>query len=110
MLIKKITVPAIALIILFAYQSCDTQKKSNPLPTPAQYDLNNPTVYSLPLALSEVSGLAYYPKDSSVFAIIDEAGIFFKIYLNGTGLIKKWTFDKARDFEDVVMKDGTFYL
>lgn len=110
MLIKKKLLPAIAFIILFGYLSCDTQNQSKTLPTPALYDLNNPTVYSLPLALAEVSGLAYYPKDSSVFAIIDEAGLFFKIYLNGSGLIKKWTFDKRRDFEDVVRKDSSFYL
>lgn len=110
MLIKNLSITAIALAILFSYQSCDTQNSSKPLPTPSLYDLNNPTVFSLPIGLSEVSGLAYYPKDSSVFSIIDEAGIFYKVFLNGSGLIKKWTFDKPRDFEDVVRKDSAFYL
>lgn len=112
MLIKNLLIPAIAVSILLSYQSCDTdtQQKSKALPTPALYDLNNPVEFQLPQALSEISGLAYYPKDSSVFAIIDEEGTFFKIYLNGSTTIKKWKFAKGRDFEDVVMKDSVFYV
>jgi uncharacterized protein YjiK len=110
MLIKKISLPAIAFLILFGYQSCDSQKKSKPLPTPPLYDLNNPVVFTLPGGLKEISGIAYYPKDSSVFAIIDEEGIFFKISLNGSGTIKKWKFGKGRDFEDLVMHDSNFYV
>ena len=110
MLIKNLLIPAIAIVILFSYQSCDSQKKSKPLPTPALYDLNHPEDFTLPDDLNEISGIAYYPKDSTVFAIIDEDGIFYKIYLNGSGLIKKWKFDKKRDYEDVVMHDSIFYV
>lgn len=112
MLIKNLLISALASILLLSYQSCDTgtQQKSKPLPTPALYDLNNPVIFQLPQALNEISGLVYYPKDSSVFAIIDEEGIFFKIYLNGSTTIKKWKFAKGRDFEDVVMKDSVFYV
>ncbi|HUS00383.1 MAG TPA: SdiA-regulated domain-containing protein [Chitinophagaceae bacterium] len=110
MLIKKLSLAAIAFLILLGHQSCNSQKKSKRIPTPALYDLNNPVVFNLPDGLREISGIAYYPKDSSVFAIIDEAGIFYKIFLNGSGIIKKWTFDKRRDFEDVVRKDSAFYL
>lgn len=110
MLFKKLSFPIIALAIFLSYQSCNSKNNSKPLPSPSLYDLNNPTVFTLPIVLGEISGLAYYPKDSSVFAIIDEAGIFFKIFLDGSGMIKKWTFDKPRDFEDVVRKDSAFYL
>jgi uncharacterized protein YjiK len=110
MLIKNLFTPALALFILFGYQSCDSQKKAKPLATPALYDLNNPVVFSLPDGLGEISGIAYYPKDSAVFAIVDEEGILFKIYLNGSKVIKKWKFDKKHDFEDVVMHDSTFYV
>ena len=109
MVIKKLLTAIGCCAILLAYQSCDT-KKSKPLPIPALYDLNNPTIFSLPVGLAEISGMAYYPKDSSVFAIIDEAGTLFKIYLNGTGTIKKWTYNKKEDFEDIVMVDSTFYV
>ncbi|MDB5223055.1 MAG: hypothetical protein JWN83_1722 [Chitinophagaceae bacterium] len=109
MLIKKILPPVIALLILIGNQSCNSQK-SKPLATPAQYDLNHPVEFTLPEGLSEISGISYYPKDSSVFAIIDEDGLLFKIYLNGSGTIKQWRFDKKHDFEDVVMHDSTFYV
>jgi uncharacterized protein YjiK len=109
MLIKNLLSPAIALLILLGCQSCESQK-SKTLATPSQYDLNNPVEFKLPVGLSEISGMAYYPKDSSVFAVIDEDGILFKIYLNGSGIIKKWKFDKKHDFEDIVMHDSTFYV
>src|SRR4051812_18226689 len=106
MLIKKLLPFSIVLIIFLSYQSCDSQKKSKPLPTPSLYDLNNPFEFTLPDDLGEISGIAYYPKDSSVFAIIDEDGLFYKIYLNGSRTIKKWKFHKKHDFEDVVMHDS----
>jgi len=109
MLIKKLLPTAIALLILLGYQSCESQK-SKTLATPSQYDLNNPVEFKLPMGLNEISGMAYYPKDSSVFSVIDEDGILFKIYLNGSGIIKKWKFDKKHDFEDIVMRDSTFYV
>ncbi len=87
MLIKNLTNFILAFLILFVHQSC-TSQKSKSFSTPSEYDLNKPTVFKLPPGLNEVSGLAYYPKDSSVFAINDEDGILFKIYLNGSGIIK----------------------
>ena len=110
MLIKKLFAPALCLIILFGYQSCDSQKKSKPLPSASMYDLNNPVLFSLPDGLAEISGIAYYPKDSAVFAIIDEDGILFKIYMNSSKIIKKWKFDKKHDFEDIVIHDSTFFV
>lgn len=110
MLIKNLLIFAFAIVMLFSCESGNKKNQSKSFHSPSQYDLNNPVVFSLPLGLREISGMAYYAKDSSVFAVIDEEGVFYKIYLNGSGLIKKWTFDKRRDFEDVIRKDSTFYL
>ena len=91
------------------YEGCssnDDKKYSSP----DNYDINNPVKINLPVGLDEISGLSYYPKDSSVFAIVDEDGILFKISLNGNNSIKEWRFDKKHDFEDIVMHDSTFYI
>ena len=76
----------------------------------SRYDLLNPFVIKLPDGLAEISGIVYYPKDTSVFAIEDENGIFYKIYLNKNKEIKKWKFDKKHDYEDLVLKDSIFYV
>lgn len=70
----------------------------------------NPIIIKLPESLSEISGIAYYPKDTAVFAIEDEDGLLYKIDLKKKEPIKKWRFDKKRDFEDVVLHDSTFYI
>lgn len=98
----------LVLLKFHNYAGCAPDKKASL--SPPGYDLNNPVKIALPLSLDEISGLSYYPKDSSVFAIIDEDGILFKIYLNGSGTIKEWRFDKKHDYEDVVLHDSTFYV
>ena len=60
--------------------------------------------------MSEISGIVFYPKDSSLFAIKDEAGILYKIFLTKENVISHWRFDKKRDFEDLVMLDSVFYV
>jgi len=74
------------------------------------YDLNNPVVLHLPESLSEISGIAYYPKDTAVFAIEDEDGLLYKIDLTQKKAVQKWRFDKKHDFEDVVLHDSIFYI
>jgi len=64
----------------------------------------------LPDDLAEISGIAFYTKDSSVFAIEDEKGILYKISLTEKNNIEKWNFDKKRDFEDLVLLDSVFYV
>jgi hypothetical protein len=90
--------------------SCNTNKNKLPSSNSSRYDLLNPVIIKLPDALAEISGIIYYPKDTSVFAIVDEDGLLFKIGLNKKGEIKKWRFDKKHDFEDVVLKDSVFYI
>ena len=50
--------------------------------SPKDYDLNNPSVLYLNEVMAEISGIYFYQKDSSVFAISDESGYLFKIHLN----------------------------
>lgn len=78
--------------------------------SPPGYNLNRPVVIKLPGYLDEISGIAYYPKDKSVFAISDEKGWLFKIFLSGNMAIQKWKFAKKDDFEDMVLVDSTFYI
>ena len=76
----------------------------------SRYDLLNPFKIKLPDGLAEISGIVYYPIDTAVFAIEDEGGFLYKIYLNKKDEIKKWGFDKKNDFEDVVLHDSIFYV
>lgn len=76
----------------------------------SRYDLLHPTIIKLPGGLAEISGIAFYTKDTSVFAIEDEDGFFFKISLTDKYNIKKWRFDKKKDFEDLVLLDSVFYV
>ncbi len=106
-----------ALYRLFTYVSliavfclgCTAKEKKIQLAENSRYDLLNPFIIKLPEGLAEISGLAYYSKDTSVFAIEDENGFLYKISLT-TNAIMKWKFDKRRDFEDVVLRDSIFYI
>lgn len=98
-----------ATIFFVLAASCSSGTKRSVHPSPPGYDLQHPTIIKLPSGLSEISGLAYYPKDTSVFAIVDEAGELFKIFLTHRDKILKWNYDKKHDFEDVVLMDSVFY-
>jgi hypothetical protein len=60
------------------------------------------------LELDEISGVAYYPNDSSIFAINDEKGWLYKIKRGRE--IQRWKFSQGADFEDLVLLDSTFYV
>ena len=98
---------AITSLILL---SCGDTKKRKAFPNSDRYDFAHPKVLELPAELDEISGIAYYAKDTSVFAIIDEDGILFKIPLKNPNAFKQWKFDKKRDFEDIVLQDSIFYV
>jgi hypothetical protein len=89
--------------------SCDPKSK-NSYPNPPGYDLSKPVVYTLPDVLSEISGLFYYTKDSSIFSINDEKGWLFKIHLKMPVQVERWKFSDAGDYEDLVLADSTFYV
>lgn len=98
-----------ASLLLFITAGC---KSLGPKITLAsgEYDLNNPSKLVLGDALAEISGICFYDRDSSVFAISDETGMLYKIYMKKGFLIKEWPFDKKRDYEDVVLHDSAFYV
>lgn len=77
--------------------------------SPEGYDFSKPWTLKLPIELDEISGIVYYPKDTSVFAINDEYGWLYKIHLMGRKEIKKWKFSEHGDYEDLVLLDTVFY-
>lgn len=98
-----------ALLLCLWVTGCGTfsEKKYQ---SPQGYDLNNPVVIKLPLELDEISGIAFYKKDTSVLAINDEFGLLYKIFLNHPKELEKWKFSDGADFEDVVLLDSIFYV
>lgn len=98
-----------AVLILFTF-SCNAGDSRKNYSNSDRYDFANPKVLNLPEELDEISGLAYYPRDTSVFAIIDEDGILFKIPLKDPQNFKEWKFEKSKDYEDLVLIDTTFYV
>jgi len=96
----------IAVDVLFFF-SCDSK---NSFPNPPGYDFSRPYVYRLPTALDEISGVVYYPKDNSVFAIQDEKGWLFKIHLGSPLKIERWKFSNSGDYEDVSLVDSQFFV
>lgn len=98
------------LWILIALNACNgTSKSHNKYPDTPYYNLSAPKIIELSPSLDEISGIAYYAKDTSVFAIIDEAGILFKISLNNPKNVNSWEFSKKRDYEDLLLIDSFFY-
>ncbi len=104
--LKNISFSLFLVAVLFG---CKSQSK-NDKNALAGYDLRHPKVIKLNKSLVEISGIDYYPKDSTVFAIIDEDGVFSKIYLDKNAEVKNWKYDKKRDYEDVLRIDSTFYI
>ena len=99
-----------AVIIAGMLMSCNAGKKKLKYNDSSRYDMLNPFIIKLPDGLGEISGMAYYSKDTSVFAIKDEDGILYKVSLTHKGQINLWRFGKSRDFEDLVLLDSTFYI
>lgn len=77
---------------------------------PAGYNFQTPHQYKLPLELDEISGVAFYPKDSSIFAINDEKGWLYKVKPGNHLDISRWKFSSGADFEDLVLLDSIFYV
>ncbi len=94
---------------LHSYEGCSSNANKITLPC-KEYDLNNPSKLRLGDALTEISGISFYAKDSSVFAISDETGYLYKIHINKNFLTEEWKFDKKQDFEDVFQHDNSFYI
>ncbi len=97
----------LSLVLLVVIGGCESNKQK--FITLPDYDLKKPYVYNLGEELNEISGLYYYPKDTSVFAINDENGRLYKIYLRNKAEIMNWRFDDGADFEDLSLVDSVFY-
>jgi uncharacterized protein YjiK len=95
--------------IVFFIASCGSGEEIGHFPSPAGYNLNKPIVVKLPPMLDEISGIFYYPKDKSLFAIHDERGWLYKIYTDKKNKIEKWKYTQGADFEDVAMADSMFF-
>ena len=93
-------------VLLFARCNGDDRAKYE---SPDGYDFSSPWILKLPIELDEISGIAYYPKDTSVFAINDEFGYLYKIHLMGNREIRKWKFSNAGDYEELALIDTIFY-
>ena len=103
------------LRILFTWQcrcwlraGCNNGTAKEILASPEGYNLRTAIQIKLPLELDEISGVAYYPADSSLFAINDEKGWLYKIKKGQP--MKRWKFSAGADFEDVVLLDSVFYV
>lgn len=95
------------IVSMFLCASCINQPHYT---SPKGYDLNHPVTVFLPDELSEISGIIYYPKDTSIFAISDATGSLYKIYPNRNVLVQKWKFGSNNDYEDLQRIDSTFYI
>lgn len=102
--IKRLLFISIALAV---HLSCKQTEER--FISPPGYNINQPFIVKLPPMLDEISGLAYYSMDKSVFAIVDEKGILFKIFPADKPIIEKWKFHNKGDYEDLVLIDSTFY-
>jgi len=84
--------------------------KRNQLQSPDGYNLNKPVIVKLPVILNEISGISYYHKDNTIFAVEDERGILYKIFYKEKVELQHWQFAPSEDFEDICLVDSTFYV
>lgn len=87
---------------------CNSSAQKEVLKSPEGYNMKLAIQLKLPLELDEISGVAYFPGDSSIFAINDEKGWLYK--LKKRKPISRWKFSTGADFEDVVLLDSAFYV
>jgi uncharacterized protein YjiK len=102
--------PKILVLLCCVVNIACNQKSTSSFPSPPGYDFGTPVVIHLRSELDEISGLSYYPKDTSIFAINDETGLLYKIYVRNKIEIERWKFDEGGDFEDLSLVDSTFYI
>ena len=105
-----------ALVLFSCRQTPHSENSVNNTPFPEPdtfnipYDLENPnSIYKLPSALYEISGIAIY-KDNLIACVQDEKGIVYLYDLDKEEVIKKIKFAKDGDFEDIAVVDGTIYV
>lgn len=97
------------MTLSFLFIQCSSDTQPTIVKSPPGYNMKTTIQVKLPLELDEISGVAYYPVDSSIFAINDEKGWLYKIKKRGRE-IQRWKFSPGADFEDVVLLDSIFYV
>ena len=100
----------VLLIILTAGVNFSCSQEKNKVENPEGYNFSTGYQYTLPALLNEISGLSWFSKDSSVFAINDEKGFLFKIHFTNPVKIERWKFGNGADYEDIVLLDSSFYV
>jgi uncharacterized protein YjiK len=105
----KIHIGIICLFITLTFNNCAHPDQIT-YKSPDGYNLTKPFLIKLPVELDEISGVAFYPKDTSLFAIGDEFGWLYKIPLTAHKPIRKWKFSNEGDYEDLAMVDKVFYV
>lgn len=98
----------VVTLCVYLGTGCGASAPEN-LPTPPEYDLNNPYKVNMSEQLDEISGIDFYAKDTSVFAIMDEEGVLYKVFLK-TRAFQKWKFGKNADYEDLRRLGSSFYV
>ena len=98
----------IGVILSFLFIQCSSDTQPTIVKSPPGYNMKTAIQVKLPLELDEISGVAYYPVDRSIFAINDEKGWLYKIKKGRE--IQRWKFSAGADFEDVVLLDSIFYV
>jgi uncharacterized protein YjiK len=78
--------------------------------TMSRYNLSAPEVFSLPLQLSEISGISYHKAGPAVYAVDDEQGNVFSIRLEKEPVVEQWAVSGKQDYEDIVFTGNSFYL
>lgn len=99
----------ISFTFLLLLCACYQNKNVASFPSLPGYDLANPIIVHLKTDLDEISGVQFYEKDTSIFAINDEMGLLYKIYVRKQVKVMKWKFSSEGDYEDIVVRDSTFY-
>lgn len=97
------------VFLIFFFCACARKKDTLSYTSSPGYDFTNPVMIHLKTNLDEISGIVYYSKDTSIFAVDDEEGVLYKIFIRKKVQIKKWKFSGEGDYEDLVLHDSTFY-
>jgi uncharacterized protein YjiK len=108
--LRRCTCLLYSLLCLVLIPGCKPEPDNKDFTSPPGLNLNRPRVFKLPLALDEISGIAYNQKDNSVLAINDEHGWLYKIHLKDDLDLEKWQYSKGADFEDLVLIGNVFYV
>ena len=88
---------------------CGNKTNESTFPSPEGYNINKPIITKLPPMLDEISGIFFYQKDKSLFAIHDERGWLYKIHADNKLTVDKWKYSTGADFEDVALVDSMFF-